>query len=390
MKGNVHTAEKVMDVLRSESEAIYDTLETLVHMESPSRNRDALRGIINYLDKTFKKLGYYTFKYPGKNTGGLLYARPKHRDKEQPLQLMIGHCDTVWKKNTLRSMPYREGEDKISGPGAYDMKAGITQIIYTLKTLQHIGHTPEVLPVVLINTDEEIGSVESKRVISRLAKIAERAFVMEPPLGLDGKLKTERKGVGRFTLTVKGRAAHAGLDPEKGINAIVELSHQIQKLYAMNDPERGLTINVGMISGGVSPNVVAPESSAVIDVRVNNKEDGEWISHKIMSLKPKLPECELEITGGIGRAPMESNSRNQALWEMAQRKGAQLGLSLKSGKAGGGSDGNITSEFTATLDGLGTPGDGAHADHEYILKESLIERTALLTLLIMEPSVKTT
>ncbi|THD67573.1 M20 family peptidase [Robertkochia marina] len=388
MKGNVHTAEEVMDVLRSESEAIYDTLETLVYMESPSSNRDALRGIINYLDKTLKKMGYYTFNYPGKNTGGLLYARPKNREKQQPIQLMIGHCDTVWKKNTLRSMPYREGEKKISGPGAYDMKAGITQIIYTLKTLQYLGHTPEVLPVVLINTDEEIGSVESKRIIRRLARIAERAFVMEPPLGLEGKLKTERKGVGRFTLTVKGRAAHAGLDPEKGINAIVELSHQIQKLYAMNDPERGLTVNVGMISGGVSPNVVAPESSAVIDVRVNNKEDGKWITRKIMNLKPDLPDCELEITGGIGRAPMESNSRNRALWEMAQQKGAQLGLSLESGKAGGGSDGNITSEFTATLDGLGTPGDGAHADHEYILKESLIERTALLTLLVMEPSVK--
>lgn len=383
-------SDRVLNVLNKEQDAILDTLEKLVTTESPSRNTPALKRIISLLKKEFKALGYTTFYQPGKRTGGFLYARPRKRVKGAPLQLLVGHCDTVWKLNTLFSMPFKVRGEKISGPGAYDMKAGITQILYSIKTLKTLKLSTEVTPVVLINTDEEIGSMESRRTITRLAKIAERAYVMEPPLGLEGKLKTERKGVGRFTLRVIGKAAHAGLDPEKGVNAIVELSHQIQKLYALNDPEKGITVNVGTISGGVSPNVVAPEGTAVIDVRVNNTEDGKWISDQILGLQAELPESELIVEGGIGRPPMEATSRNQALWEMARDKGEELGMNLKSGKAGGGSDGNFTSQYTATLDGLGTPGDGAHAPHEYILKQGLLERTALLTLLIIEPSLQIT
>jgi glutamate carboxypeptidase len=237
--------------------------------------------------------------------------------------------------------------------------------------------------VVFINSDEETGSRETTNALKRLAKLADRAYVLEPPLGLNGKLKTARKGLGRFTITVRGKAAHAGLDPTKGVNAIVELSQQVQRLYAMNDLENGITVNVGMIEGGISPNMVAPSSKAVIDVRVLRESDGDAITKKIKELKPIHKDVEMEIVGGIGRPPMERTSRNQHLWKLAKKQGQELGLDLEEATAGGGSDGNTTSLYTATLDGLGTPGDGAHATHEYILQNKLVERTALLTLLLL-------
>ncbi len=244
-----------------------------------------------------------------------------------------------------------------------------------------------VTPIILINSDEEIGSRESTRMIKRLAKISDRAFVLEPPLGLEGKLKTARKGLGRFTITAIGKAAHAGLDPGKGVNAIVELSYQIQQLYAMNDFEKGITVNVGMIEGGISANVVAPESKAIVDVRVLNNIDGDTITKKIYALTPSMPNIQLRIEGGIGRPPMERTPRNQKLWHFAKDKASLMGLELEEAIAGGGSDGNTTSEFTATLDGLGTTGDGAHASHEFIFLEKLSERTALLTQLLISDTV---
>jgi glutamate carboxypeptidase len=240
------------------------------------------------------------------------------------------------------------------------------------------------MPLVFINSDEEIGSIESTPAIERLSKIVNRAFVMEPPLGLEGKLKTARKGIGRFTVTIKGKAAHAGLDPEKGVNAIVELSHQVQKLFGMNDFERGITVNVGLIQGGYSPNVIASESKAVIDVRVLNHKDGEFITKKIQGLKPTLDDIELTVKGAIGRQPMEKTPRNRKLWKLAKNNAKLIGISLQQATSGGGSDGNTTSLFTATLDGLGTTGDGAHAEHEFIYIDKLIERTTLLTLLLIE------
>jgi len=252
-----------------------------------------------------------------------------------------------------------------------------------LKVIDDLNLTLPLTPVILINSDEEIGSKESRSAIERLAKVCERAYIMEPPLGLTGKLKTARKGLGRFTITVKGKAAHAGLDPQKGASAIVELSNQVQQLYAMNDFDKGITVNVGMIEGGVSPNVIAPESKAVVDVRVLNKKDGERITEQILSLKPMLPEVEVHIEGGIGRPPMEHTEGNRMLWKLAKAKGALLGLELEEATAGGGSDGNTTSMYTATLDGLGTTGDGAHAQHEHIVLEEFPIRTALLTLLML-------
>ncbi|MEK6152271.1 M20 family metallopeptidase [Flavobacteriaceae bacterium 3-367] len=386
MTGRVEIIAGVRKYLELHREEMLHFLKRLVALETPSTSVDKQHRLLHFLKERLESMGYLTLHVPGKVTGGYLYARPRLRNKALPVQLVVGHCDTVWPINTLKEMPLSDKNGKLKGPGVYDMKAGLTQLIFSVAAIKAMALPLMVTPLVLINSDEEIGSRESTYAIRRLAKIADRAFVLEPPLGLEGSLKTARKGLGRFIITVKGKAAHAGLDPSKGINAIVELSHQVQKLYAMNDIKRGITVNVGTIEGGISPNVVAPESRAVIDVRVLTEADGKYISKKIRELKPLFKEVVLDIQGGMGRPPMERTTRNQKLWELAKREGKGLGIELDQATAGGGSDANTTSLFTATLDGLGTPGDGAHASHEYILSNKLTERTALLTLLLaMEP-----
>lgn len=384
MTASPQIAEEVKKYLQKKAPAMEEFLRQLVYRESPSHNKEAIEELMNYLQDELRALGYVSFRYPGKETGGFLFARPKERERNRPLQLLVGHCDTVWALNTIEKMPVQEKNGKMTGPGIYDMKAGITQILFALRILRELSLSVPVTPIVLINADEEIGSRESTRAIARLARISNRAFILEPPLGLEGKIKTARKGVGRFTLKVQGKAAHAGLDPEKGVSAIVELSHQVQKLYAMNEPKRGITVNVGMVTGGSSANVIAAESTAVVDVRINNQEDADYITEQIYALKPEHEDVILEVEGGIGRQPMEKNPRNENLWQWAKAGGELLDIELEEATAGGGSDGNTTSLYTATLDGLGTTGDGAHAVHEFIFKEKLTERTALLVILLLE------
>ena len=357
----------------------------LAAFETPSRNSGAQVDIIEFLIEVFRNVGYTSIYVPGKSTGGYLYLRPIARQTFTAIQLMVGHCDTVWPLGTIASMPVVNENGTLKGPGVFDMKAGIVQMYFCLKAIHELELIPEIVPVILINSDEEIGSHESTSAIRRLAKIARRAFILEPPLGLDGKLKTARKGIGRYTLVVRGKSAHAGLDPGKGASAIIELSHQIQKLFDLNDFERGITVNVGMIEGGVSPNVVAPESKAIIDVRVLTDADAEWIDKEIMALKPENQDTTIDIRGHFGRPPLERTDRNIALWTAAETEGERIGLKLKEAVAGGGSDGNTTSMYCATLDGLGTVGDGAHAAHEFIFLNTLVERTTLLTLLVTMP-----
>lgn len=380
-------ATEILGYLKVNQKKMIGFLERLVVHESPSNNHGSQAQILKLIGKELVELGLYVMYLPGRETGGHLYARSFNRDKNKPLQLIVGHCDTVWELDTLSEMPVKEKNGRMTGPGIYDMKAGLTQLIFSLKAIRELKLSTSLEPVIIINSDEEIGSRESTQTISRIAKIADRAFVLEPPLGLDGKLKTARKGIGRFTITVKGKAAHAGLDPEKGINAIVELSNLVQQLYAMNDFEKGITVNIGMIQGGISANVVAPEGNAVVDVRVLNKVDGDIITERIYALKPSRSDVELYIDGGIGRPPLERTERNQLLWQLAKTKGALLGLELEEGIAGGGSDGSTTSMYTATLDGLGTTGDGAHAAHEFIFLNELPVRTALLTLLLLAKTI---
>ena len=384
MSADVQDIQQYLQEHRPMMEAF---LRRLAATETPSHDSQSQDALFDMLIKELRGLDFRCLRMPGRQTGGYLLARPAQRQRCQPLQLLIGHCDTVWEKGTLKKMPVEETDGRLRGPGIFDMKAGLTQMVFALQSLQALGLEMEVTPVCLINSDEEIGSRESGPAIRRLARIAERAFILEPPLGRGGKLKTARKGLGRFTLMARGKAAHAGLDPGKGASAILELSYQIQRLFALNEPEKGISVNVGMVEGGVSPNVIAPISKAVIDVRVPTQEDANRVSQAILSLQPATAGVSLDIEGGFGRPPMERTPRNRRLWQQAQQAGRQLGLELEQAAAGGGSDGNTTSLYTATLDGLGTAGDGAHALHEFIFLDKLLERTALLALLLLLPSV---
>jgi glutamate carboxypeptidase len=265
------------------------------------------------------------------------------------------------------------------------MKAGLVQMLFALRALRELALDPPATTVVIINSDEEIGSPDSMPLIARLARSAIRAYVLEPAFGWSGKLKTARKASGAFTVTVRGRAAHAGVNPEEGVSAILEMSYQIQKLFALNDAARGITVNVGTIDGGLRSNVVAAEVRAEVDVRVRTRGDAAEVEAAVRGLTPHTPNTTIEIEGGIDQWPMDANLRNQALWCQARDIGRRLGLELEQAAVGGASDGNTTSQYTATLDGLGGVGDGAHADHEQVLISRMVERCALLVLLLLAP-----
>jgi len=379
-------AQTILDTISSKQDQMIVLLKRLVLAESPSTNPGSQAQVLTLLREELQQLDYDVKHIPGKSTGGHLVGRVSKASVAQPAQLLLGHCDTVWPIGTLTTMPFSIDGNIIRGPGVFDMKGGLVQMMFALKTLSELQLKPILAPIVLINSDEEIGSGESELHIMDLAKVVERVFVLEPALGLSGRLKTARKGVGQFEIRVFGRAAHAGLDPEKGISAILELSHIIQKLFAMNDFEKGISVNVGLVQGGLRPNVVAPTSRAVVDVRVPSAEYAYKMEQEILGLEPSLSGVKLSIEGRIDRPPLERTPSNRLLWNKACNLGNALNLILEEGLAGGASDGNLTSQHVATLDGLGAVGDGAHADHEFIFIDKMVERSALLALLMLEPA----
>lgn len=271
------------------------------------------------------------------------------------------------------------------GPGTYDMKAGLVQLLYAFTVLRELELAPAVEPAVLVTADEEIGSPGSARWVRTLARRSCRVFVLEPSLGPEGALKTARKGTGRFEVRVEGRGSHAGLAPEEGASAIQELSQVVQALHALGDPGRGITVNVGEVEGGVRPNVVAPRARAVVDVRVPTRAAAVRVEEAIRSLEPATPGTRLSVTGGMRRPPMERTPGNRRLWAAARGLADELGLALEEARAGGASDGNITSRYAPTLDGLGAVGGGAHARDEHVVLDRMPERSALLALLLLLP-----
>jgi glutamate carboxypeptidase len=376
-------ASDMLHYLQGQRERMIRLLEHMTRAESPSDEPGSQNRIRAIIAAELERLNFRVHRIPGRRSGGMLYGCRATRVRGIKAQLLLGHYDTVWPLGTLDNMPFEVSGDIIRGPGVYDMKGGIVQALLALQTLEHFRITPRVSPAIFLNSDEEIGSRESGRYISALAPHMDRVFVLEPSLGTEGLLKTARKGIGRFTVTVEGEAAHAGLDPGAGASAILELSHVIQALFALNDFDKGITVNVGTIDGGLRPNVVAPKSQAVVDVRVVTKTDADAIKASILSIEPATPGTSLTIEGDFGRPAMERTPANQQLWRLALRLGAELGLELEQGLAGGGSDGNTTSLYTSTLDGMGPVGDGAHARHEHLHIGKTLERAALLSMLLI-------
>jgi glutamate carboxypeptidase len=378
-------ARQLLEWLRARRPAMVELLRRLVAAESPSNEPAVVGELLSTLAGELDGAGLSPRRVRAGRSAGVLYAVPRARVRGLPFQLLVGHCDTVWPVGTLRERPIVIDGNTLRGPGSFDMKGGLVQMIFALRALRELGLRPPATPVVFIDSDEELGSPGATRILRHFARRAARAFILEPAYGRAGMLKTERKAAADFTVVVKGRAAHAGVNPEEGASAILEMSHQIQRLFALNDPERGVTVNVGTIDGGVRPNVVAPEVQATVDVRVRSAADAQAIEAALRALTPRTPGTTVEVRGGFGQLPMEATPRNQALWRMARGLGRQLGLELEAAASGGVSDGNTTSRYTATLDGLGAVGAGAHAVDEQVDLLRMAERCALLTLLVLAP-----
>jgi glutamate carboxypeptidase len=309
------------------------------------------------------------------------FAGPAAAPTAQP-GLILCHFDTVWAVGSLATHPYRIEAGKAYGPGIFDMKTSLVLAEYALRAIQGLALQLPRPMTVLMTSDEEVGSGTSRALIEAEAQRSAYVLVMESPLA-GGVLKTRRKGIGGFDLSITGRAAHAGIEPEKGISAIQELAHQTLKLHSLTDMTKGTTVNVGVVHGGTVSNVVAPTASAEIDVRAWSQEEADRLLQAILKLQPVTPGAQLHITGGWNRPPLERKVTGP-LFERAQAIGKTLGLDLQEGGTGGGSDGNLTGALgVPTLDGLGVQGAGAHADHEHIEVDKIAERAALLVALLV-------
>jgi len=380
-------AQRRLAYFKERTGEIVCTIRELVEIESPSDNKPAVDHIAEAVAKKFAQLGAETRIHRAYNFGNHLQVDFPGKSAARPL-LLLGHYDTVYPLGTLATMPCQIVGDKLTGPGVLDMKSGIALMLHALAALQawHIEEWHGVLPrpvTVLLVSDEEVGSDSSRAITESLAKKASAVLVLEPSYGSHGAVKTARKGVGDYRVNVTGKASHAGLDFQKGVNAILELARQIEKISAFTDLKKGLTVNVGIVTGGSRTNVVPAEAIAQIDVRIARLKDAAGINKKLRSLRPYNRKCKIEITGGINRPPMERTAGVAALYAQAKSIAHDLGWKLSEAAVGGGSDGNFTAALgIPTLDGLGAVGDGAHAPHEHVLISELPRRAALIAGLI--------
>ena len=364
----------VLQFCDAHASSIVQTIETLVRLESPSTDKAAVDRCGAILAGMLRAAGADVAALAHRERGDHLVARIPGNG--QPVML-LGHFDTVWPVGTLERMPCRRDGDRLYGPGTFDMKAGIALGLAALAALR-AARAPHPPIVMMLTTDEEIGSHTSRAAIEAEARRCRAVLVLEPALP-GGALKTARKGCGEFELIVHGVAAHAGLDPGKGASAIHELAAQIAAIERLQDLPRGISVNVGVIAGGSRANVVAEEARAVIDARAPTKEAADTIEQAIRGLQPGRPGTRLTISGGFERPPMERTAASRELFARARAVASSLGRELGEGSAGGGSDGNFTAAIgVPTLDGLGAVGDGAHAAHEHVDVPSLPWRAALL------------
>ena len=354
-------------------------LQSLVEQESPSDDAASINLANTLVARTAASFGGTSKIHKQKRFGDILELRfGPTRSRQRPL-LLLGHLDTVWPLGTLKTMPFREANGRLWGPGVLDMKAGVVMALTALSSLHKLNLSRPV--TLLLNSDEEIGSPASRAITERIAQRSSAAFVLEPAQGL--AYKSSRKGVGQYNLHVTGIAAHSGVDFEAGHSAVLELAKLVQTVSNFTDLGKKRTVNCGVLHGGTRSNVVAAEAHAEIDVRIAKASDGARVDKLFRSLKVSDPACRLEITGGINRPPMERTADTVALFKRARKLAAELGFPLDEAATGGGSDGNFTAALgVPTLDGMGAVGEGAHAAHEHILIEHLVPRTALLAAMI--------
>ncbi|MBN1485210.1 MAG: M20 family metallopeptidase [Chloroflexia bacterium] len=366
------------DYFSARQDEMLAVLEELVLHESPSDDKVLLDLLARRLQQRFAALGVETELLPQETAGDHLRVYQPAPAPGRPPALLLCHYDTVWPAGTLQERPFRIEGGRAWGPGVYDMKAGILLAEFALRAVRDLDLTLPRPVVVLLNSDEEVGSATSRSWIEEQARLAEYVLVLESALP-GNVLKTARKGVGHFQIEIEGRAAHSGGEPEKGRSAIQELALQILHLHGLSDLEQGTTVNVGVVRGGTRSNVVAAQAQAEVDVRAWTREEAQRIEAVVRGLQPRTPDVELKVRGGFERWPMERSPAVAELFARVQEIGRALGLDLSEGSSGGGSDGNFCAALgVPTLDGLGVPGDGAHAEHEHILLDALPDRAALL------------
>jgi len=379
-----HNPKELLRFLKPRLPEMLATLKTLVLAESPSLEKAPSDRCCDLLAAEWRKRGAHVERIAQKRHGDQLRVTWWPQKSRRAGQLLVlGHYDTVYASGTLRKMPFRVSSGKAYGPGIFDMKAGLTQALFALEALQKTKASLTRRLVFLWTSDEEIGSDVSRKLIEAEARRSDAVFVLEPSLGPKGLIKTARKGVGEAELIVHGRASHAGLAPQEGINAIHELSRQLARIQEWNDSRNGVTVNADVIEGGSRVNVIAERARAVLDLRALRISDMRRLESKLHALRPILPGAKLEIRGGFNRAPLE-RKRSGALFTKAKALAAQMGVSLGESTAGGGSDGNLTAALgVPTLDGLGAVGHGAHAQNEHIFIKTMPARAALLAALLL-------
>jgi glutamate carboxypeptidase len=369
------------DFCRAERAWLVNTIEALVRLESPTTDKAAVDRCGRELSARLEAIGGRVTHLQRDDAGDHLRAEFGQGDSQI---LLLGHFDTVWPVGQLAKMPLIQANGRLHGPGVFDMKAGIAIGMLATRALLATAAVFRRRIVMLWTTDEEVGSATSRAAIEEEARRSVAALVLEPSLP-GGAVKTARKGCGQFELTVKGVAAHAGIDPAKGASAIHELAHQIRRLYRIPRLSPGISVNVGIVSGGTRPNVVADEAQAVIDVRAATNEEAAMVASIIAGQRPRDPRTRLQVSGGFDRPPLERSAAVMRLYDQARQVARGLGHDLGEGSTGGGSDGNFTAALgVPTLDGLGAVGEGAHALHEHVELDALPDRAALVGGLIAE------
>lgn len=375
----------LLQLIRPRLPQMLSMLRAFIVAESPSLEKFPADHCCGIIAEAWRKHSTRVQRIAQKHRGDhLRITWQPQRSRSAGQLLVLGHYDTVYATGTLAKMPFRVSAGKAYGPGTFDMKAGIVQALFALDALrQNQAPLPKHI-VFLWTSDEEIGSESSRNLIEVEARRSDAVFVLEPSLGPRGLLKTARKGVGEAEIIVHGRASHAGLAPQDGVNAVHELARQITRLRQWNDLRRGISVNADIIEGGTRVNVIAESARAVIDLRALRLTDMRNLEKRLHALRPFAREARLEIRGGFNRAPMERKV-SAALFARAKSLAAQMGLSIGECTAGGGSDGNLTAALRVpTLDGLGAVGDGAHSAHEHVIVKTMPQRAALLAALLSE------
>jgi glutamate carboxypeptidase len=360
-------------------------LERLVKCESPSHDKAAVDRAGKIVASEWRKRGAKVNLLRQAARGNHVRAEVFLGKGRPAGQIMVlGHIDTVYPLGTIRKMPFRVSGGRAWGPGTFDMKGGIVLALAAVDALRALGAGPQKRIVFLWTSDEEIGSETSRAAIESEARKSDAVLVLEPSFGRDGRLKTARKGVGGAEIVVTGRSAHAGIDPERGVNAVHELALQIERLIRLNNPRREITVQATVIEGGTVTNVVPAHARAKVDIRYARMADAREIDRKLRGLKPILKGARVEVRRGSNRPPLERTAAVRALFQRAQMLMREMGLPLGEAATGGGSDGNFTAALgVPTLDGLGAVGDGAHSPREHIVIRALAERAALIAGLLV-------